>query len=100
MTVVFLVYWSIPHRFRWIVLLAANAYFYAFYDVKYIIVLLITTVISYYFAILIEKQASPEKRRGLFIAGIVIVLAFLFVFKYLNFTIYSFRDICSRFPHF
>ncbi len=97
MTVVFLVYWSIPHRFRWIVLLAANAYFYAFYDVKYIIVLLITTVISYYFAILIEKQASPEKRRGLFIAGIVIVLAFLFVFKYLNFTIYSFQKALSFF---
>ncbi|MCR4655040.1 MAG: MBOAT family protein [Lachnospiraceae bacterium] len=97
MTVVFLIYWSIPHRFRWIVLLAANAYFYAFYDVKYIIVLFITTVISYYFAILMEKQASFEKRRGLFIASVVIVLAFLFVFKYLNFTIYSVEKVLSLF---
>ena len=83
MTVVFLLYWNIPSKYRNIVLLAANFYFYAFYDVKYLIVLLITTVISYYGAILVER-AAPERKRGLYVSTIEICLLFLFVFKYLN----------------
>ena len=102
MTVVFLIYWGIPQRFRYIVLLAANLYFYAFYDVKYLLVLFATTVISYYIAIAIEKEGREKagdggKKKFIFIAGLVTTLAFLFVFKYLNFTIYSVEKVLSFF---
>ncbi len=97
MTAVFLLYWNVPQRFRWIVLLLANAYFYAFYDVKYLLVLLITTAVSYFSAILIEKQTIKKRRKAVFVSSIVTVLAFLFVFKYLNFTIYSVQKALSLF---
>ena len=42
MAVLFLVYWSIPQKYRFIVLLAANVYFYSCYDVEYLLVLFIT----------------------------------------------------------
>ncbi len=102
MTVVFLLYWGIPQRFRYIVLLAANLYFYAFYDVKYLLVLFATTVISYFIAIAIEKEGREEagdggRKKLIFIVGLVTTLAFLFVFKYLNFTIYSVEKVLSLF---
>ena len=96
MTVVFLVYWNIPQKYRYIILLIANTYFYAFYDVKYLIVLLITTVISYGAVLAMEKQTLLRKK-GLFIMSVVITLAFLFAFKYLNFTIYSVEKVLSLF---
>ena len=82
MTAVFLIYWGIPQRFRYIVLLAANLYFYAFYDVKYLLVLFVTTVISYFIAAAIEKESGNDgKKKLIFTAGLVSVLALLFVFK-------------------
>ena len=96
MTAVFLIYWGIPQRFRYIVLLAANLYFYAFYDVKYLLVLFVTTVISYFIAAAIEKESGNDgKKKLIFTAGLVSVLALLFVFKYLNFTIYSIEKVLS-----
>ncbi|MBQ7563705.1 MAG: MBOAT family protein [Lachnospiraceae bacterium] len=94
MTVVFLAYWSLPQKYRSFVLLAANLYFYAFYDVKYLIVLLITTVISYCGAIFMEK-AAPEHKKRLLILCIGSCLLLLFVFKYLNFTIYTVEKVLS-----
>lgn len=89
MTVVFLVYWILPHRFRWLVLLVANTYFYISFDVKYIFVLLFTTVASYFVGIAMENQTIQKKKKILVGAGIVSVLIFLFVFKYLSFVISS-----------
>ncbi|MCR5789074.1 MAG: MBOAT family protein [Lachnospiraceae bacterium] len=96
MALVFLLYWSVPARFRWILLLLSNIWFYACYEVKYLIVLLLTTVISYVAAILIEKQTLFKKKKGLFVIGIVLTLSFLLVCKYLNFTIYAIQRVLSH----
>lgn len=97
MTVVFLVYWILPHRFRWIVLLVANTYFYISFDVKFLIVLLFTTVASFAVGIAMENQNVQKKKKILLIAGIVSVLVFLFAFKYLNFAIASVETILKAF---
>ena len=46
MTVVFLIYWLIPHRYRWILILAANAWSYICYDVKYLTVIMVSILAS------------------------------------------------------
>ncbi len=97
MTVIFLVYWILPHRFRWIVLLVANTYFYISFDVKYLVILLFTTVVSFAVGIAMENQGIHKKKKILLSAGIVSVLVFLFVFKYLNFAIGSVETILKTF---
>lgn len=87
MTVVFLLYWLLPHKFRWLLLLAANGYFYLSFDSAAWVVLLVTILTSYFAALAMERQEQGKRRRVLFVAGALSVLVFLFVFKYLGFAV-------------
>ncbi len=84
--VVTLIYFLLPHRFRWLHLLAASCVFYMAFIPAYILILFFTIVIDYYAGIMIS--GSEGKRRKMFlllsIAANVLVLA---VFKYYNFFI-------------
>ena len=93
MTVVFLVYWIIPHKFRWMVLLAANIYFFFSFDVKYLLLLFFTILISYFVGLGMEKQGDTRKKKLLFAAGLGTPLLLLFIFKYAAFTFHSLEEI-------
>ena len=79
-----LLYFLLPHRFRWIHLLVASCVFYMFFIPAYILILLFTITLDYFAGIAIEK-ASGRRRKlylGLSLAGNLGVLA---VFKYAGF---------------
>ena len=59
--VVLLLYYIVPIKFRWIVLLAASTYFYLLCGLKYIFYILFTIVTVYYAAILIENKTLWQK---------------------------------------
>lgn len=82
--IVFLIYWAIPHKFRWVLLLVASYYFYMSWDPKYVFLILMTTAISYFAAIGLEKAGSRKKKWIMTIAAVV-CLGVLFFFKYFNF---------------
>lgn len=83
--IVFVMYWCIPFKYRWVLLLISSYYFYMSWDPKYVFLILFTTVVSYTAALLLEKQ-KEEKSKKLIIASVLIVcLGVLFVFKYFNF---------------
>lgn len=84
--IVFFLYWVIPHRLRWLILLVSSYYFYMSWDIKYVIVILFTTVISYSSAILLEKSDRKNKRKILLISTLITILTILFFFKYISFT--------------
>lgn len=77
-------YFLLPHRWRWALLLGASCVFYMYFIPKYILILGFTIVVDYIAGMLIESAAG--RRRKLFllwsIAANVGVLAF---FKYFNF---------------
>lgn len=85
--VVFVIYWFIPSKFRWILLLVASYYFYMSWNPRYVLLIVFTTVVSYFCAILLEKVSSPLFRRLIVISALLLCLGVLFVFKYYNFTI-------------
>lgn len=97
MTAVFLIYWALPHKYRWMALLAANIFFYASWDVRYLLVILFATAVSYFGAILIEKASSPQKKKVLLTVGILLTLFFLLLFKYANFALYSVEKVLKLF---
>ncbi len=96
MTVTFLAYWLLPHKYRWIFILMANAWFYISYDVRYLAVILVTMLASYICAILIEKQDVAKKKKMIMTTGVVVTLSLLLVFKYLNFALYTVAKVLNR----
>lgn len=87
--IVFAAYWLLPHRFRWILLLAASYYFYMSWNVKYVVLILLTTVVSYLAAIGIEHSLTTRQKKCWLAGAAVISLGILFVFKYFNFAMDS-----------
>lgn len=82
--VVTALYFLLPHKVRWLLLLIASCIFYMFFIPAYIFILFVTITIDYFAGIYIEKSAA--KGRVFFLTlSIVSLCAFLFFFKYFNF---------------
>lgn len=85
--VVFL-YYFIPSKYRWISLLASSYYFYMCWNLKYVILLLFVTIITFIGAICLSTKSILENPRlQKFTLSIFIILTFLplIVFKYWDF---------------
>lgn len=95
--IVFCIYWVVPHRFRCSLLLIASYYFYMSWTPKYVVLILLTTIVSYGAALLLEKCQSKAGRRWILIGSLIICLGVLFVFKYFNFFTESIANILSIF---
>jgi D-alanyl-lipoteichoic acid acyltransferase DltB (MBOAT superfamily) len=82
--VVTALYFLLPHRGRWLLLLGASCVFYAYFIPKYLLILGFTIVVDYFAGILIENAKGRRRRLalGFSIAANVGVLA---LFKYFNF---------------
>lgn len=93
--VVFAIYWLLPHRYRWVLLLLSSYYFYMSWNAKYVALILLTTLVSYLAAILIEKTDSQKKRKTVLSAALIVCLGVLFVFKYFNFFFSSVSAVLS-----
>jgi D-alanyl-lipoteichoic acid acyltransferase DltB (MBOAT superfamily) len=79
-----LLYFLLPHRFRWMLLLASSCLFYMAFIPVYILVLFVTILIDYFAALRIET--TQGRSRKLFLIGsIVATCAVLSLFKYFNF---------------
>lgn len=84
MTAVFLIYWNIPARYRYLVVLAANCYFYLGFGVRNFILLCIVCVATYLGALFMEKSRGGL-RKLCFGLPFAMSLGLLLVFKYFNF---------------
>ena len=92
--IVTVLFYLIPHKFRWIHLLSASCIFYMFFIPEYILILFVTILIDYFAGILIERSNGPNKKLYLIIS-IVSTCAVLFIFKYYDFFNENIRYICS-----
>lgn len=77
-------FFAIPHRFRYLLLLASSCYFYMAFVPIYILILGFTIVIDYFAGIWIE-QTQGKNKRWFLIASLVANIGVLAVFKYYNF---------------
>ena len=82
--VVTTLYFLIPHKFRWFLLLASSCYFYMAFIPVYILILGFTIVIDYFAGIWLEKTEGKRKKYFL-IASLIANIGVLAVFKYYNF---------------
>jgi alginate O-acetyltransferase complex protein AlgI len=80
---VFILFWKIPKRFQWFLLLLSGYYFYASWKPAYLGIIILTTLINFYCAIAIEKQRNHKYLYLL--TALILNLGALFIFKYFNF---------------
>lgn len=92
---VFLLYWILPYKLRWVLLLISSYYFYMSWNPKYVVLISITTLVSYICARLIEKTEKTVYKRLCLIGTLVVSLGILYLFKYYNFSM----DLIERFIH-
>ena len=83
--IVSIIYYLIPHKYRWVLLLASSYYFYMVWRPIYIILIIISTLIDYTAAIYIAKNPKPIYRKVLLALSLLSNLGILFTFKYLGF---------------
>lgn len=98
--IVLVIYYIIPMKYKHIWLLISSYYFYMCWNAKYVLLIFVSTVITYLSGILIDKveKTCPDvngigKYKKLILAlSFVSNLGILFYFKYINFTL----DIVTR----
>jgi D-alanyl-lipoteichoic acid acyltransferase DltB (MBOAT superfamily) len=78
-------YFMLPHRFRWVLLLIASYYFYMCWNYKYVVLIALTTTVNYLAGIGISTTNKRPLRILYLVIGLCVSLGVLFFFKYFNF---------------
>lgn len=86
-----ILYYLLPHRWRWALLLAASYLFYLLWHVEFVLILISATLVSYYAAIKMG-QVNKKHRRKYLVLALIVNLGMLVFFKYLGF----FTDIVNQ----
>ncbi len=87
--VVFLVYRKLPHRKQNMLLLGASYAFYSFWSVKFLSLILFSTLVDYWCGIQLGTCTNQALRKRWLYFSLTVNLTFLGFFKYYNFFIDS-----------
>ena len=83
--IVTVLYFLLPHKFRWFLLLAASCYFYMYFIPIYILILFFTIIIDYIAGIYLEDTIDPRRKKLFLACSLIANIGVLAVFKYYNF---------------
>ena len=89
------VYYTLPHRWRNCLLLAASIFFYASWDWRFLGLLALQIAVCYILGLSIGKSTSQNGRKWLLTTGMLLSLSLLVFFKYFNFLNDSARQLCT-----
>lgn len=89
LTISFVLYWIVPQKTKWIILLAVSIYFYMSWNAKNVIWLLLIALVSFVAANILEQR----KNKAFLIPSVALILLVLFFFKYYNFIIGNVQSI-------
>lgn len=93
---VFILYWALPHKYRWILILTSSYYFYASWNVKYLLLIIFVTVVSFFGGMVISASDGNVVKKKLAVGAVAVIsLSVLFLFKYLEFTIETVRRLLA-----
>lgn len=85
------------NRIRKRLLLLASYYFYAYWDWRFLSLILTSTLVDYLVALGLERSRRPGRRKLLLLASLTCNLGILGFFKYFNFFVQSLEPILGSF---
>src|SRR2546423_3811419 len=91
-------YFILPHKFRWALLLTASCYFYMYFLPIYILILSFTIVVDYFAGIYIAKSKGP-RRKTFLIFSLTANIGVLTFFKYYNFLDNNITSLLGNFGY-
>ena len=83
--IILAVYYILPHKFRWGLLLLASVVFYASADWKMLALIGGSIVVSYIAGLKIEQAENEKQKKGWMAGCIILLVAILMLFKYFGF---------------
>lgn len=95
--IILMIYYILPKKFRWKLLLAGSILFYACADPKMLSLITVSILLSYYTGLKIEQTENDRQRRGLLGICIAFLVAVLMLFKYFDFFIHSINALLKTF---
>jgi alginate O-acetyltransferase complex protein AlgI len=98
--IVVALYFALPYRFRWILLLLASYYFYMCWNYKYVVLIVVSTVVDYTTGILLYRSERKTLRKLLLLMSLITNLGLLFFFKYFNFFGGAVNEVFQKFNIF
>ncbi|MFY8184961.1 MAG: MBOAT family protein, partial [Bacteroidia bacterium] len=97
--IVFTLYWSIKHQWRWALLLLARYYFYFSYNPWYCLLLIGTTCIDYLAAKQIDATSEQKKKKQWLALSVISNIGVLVAFKYSIFLLNSILFASNKITH-
>ena len=85
-----LIYYIVPHRLQWLVLLCFSYIYYLAGGVRYVGFILFSTLVTWLIALAVEKTEKSENHKGarnLLILGLILNFGMLGIVKYTNFMV-------------
>lgn len=99
--IVALLYFALPKRSRWIMLLIASYFFYLCYQAELIFLIVATTLVSWIASIIIERTDKRALKRLCLTVTLVVCFGVLFFYKYFDFlagSVVSLIELCGGTP--
>ena len=93
LVIAYCIYWGIGVqrlKVQNLFILVASYFFYAFWDWRFLILIIASSLVDYLAGLYIEKNQSKSKRKVILWSSVIWNLGVLFLFKYFNFFIVIF----------
>ncbi len=81
------VYYLLPHKWQWVILLFESVLFFALCGTFYTIIYVALSTISVYLGTRFMSDENPKKKKGIYVVTLCFNLIILFVLKYSNFAL-------------
>ncbi|MCM1213714.1 MAG: MBOAT family protein [Lachnospiraceae bacterium] len=102
LSIVFIIYYILPQKIKYLWLLGVSYYFYMCWNAKYALLMLSVTIITWSGAIILDKLSASNQtrfRKVCLFTVIIINFGLLFYFKYINFAITNINRLLHKIGH-
>ncbi len=90
-------YFAVPFRFSWALLLVSSYAFYMSCNPVYVVLILTVTIVNLWAGLNLQETASTEARRWVLLLSLLVSLGLLFGFKYWGVFVENFQFLFADF---
>ena len=90
---VLILYFMVPGKMKNIVLLLSSLFFYAWGEVSYVALMVITIILGYLFGLLVERCSTEKGKKSVLTISVITFSGILGYFKYADFFVSNFNAV-------